>query len=150
MRKKKTDVLPFWGKVSRQRWWIEVVAFSSDIFNFGLYFTENRLFWARPWICRHCESYLGCCTYFGMNGKSRPFAIIPWYQLHVSGVFFFKFMGVVKKTNKQTNKQKIFPKEFFNDLTQIRRSWVHKHYWNKIWTIYSGAILGSNHFSAPH
>ena len=33
--------------------------FPRESFNFGLYFTDNRLFWARPWLWRHCDVILG-------------------------------------------------------------------------------------------
>ena len=32
--------------------------FKSPFWNFRLYFTENRLFWTRQWLWRHCASYL--------------------------------------------------------------------------------------------
>ena len=57
--------------------------------NFGLYFTENRLFLSSVIIMtslwRHTWDF---GTYFGMYGKRRPLATgigLLWYQLDVSG-----------------------------------------------------------------
>ena len=36
-----------------------IYTFFREIFNFGLYVTENRLFWARPWLWCHCDVVLG-------------------------------------------------------------------------------------------
>ena len=43
----------------KTRWNSDNLELFSDIFNCGLYFTENRPFWARPWLWRHCDVILG-------------------------------------------------------------------------------------------
>ena len=60
----------------------------SEILTFGLCFTENRLFGARPLLWRHCDVILEMLgTYLGINEKRRPLAIL-WYQFGVFGDHF--------------------------------------------------------------
>ena len=56
--------------------------FSSEIFNFHLYFTENRLCWAPPWRQRGMLVLI-----LVRMERGDP----QWYHLDVSGGFFFKF-----------------------------------------------------------
>ena len=60
----------------------------GQIFDFGLCFTENRLFWGSAMfmtpLWRHT---LHVCTYLGMYGKRKPMAIL-WCQLDVWGFSF--------------------------------------------------------------
>ena len=65
----------------------------SKIFNFGLYFTENRQFWARPWLWRHCDVILGMLVFI-LKEKTPSYTMV--LITCIWGCFIFKFTrGVV-------------------------------------------------------
>ena len=72
---------------------LEILIFRTSLakfsknFNSGLHFTENRLFWARWWLWRHCDVILGMLV-LGMYGKKRSLLYYAGYQEHESGFSF--------------------------------------------------------------
>ena len=80
-------------EMSKTEWNSNIWNFSGKIFNFGLCFTENRLFGGSAMfmmsLWRHM---LDVCTYVGMYGKRGPIPIL-WYQLAISGRFSFQVHG---------------------------------------------------------